>query len=124
SWPVKKLAPGLFILTVFLVVPLFSLLMTSFWSSSFGGFKVDWTLANYERLLSRPVYVDLLLKSTRIASVVTAMTLLVAFPMAMWISKKTPAQRAQLTFLILIPFWTSYVVRTYAWIPLLGNNGI
>jgi spermidine/putrescine transport system permease protein len=124
AWPPKKLVPGALILLVFLVIPLSSLLVTSFWNASFTGLKADWTLNNYVRLFSRPVYVDLLLKSTRIAFVVTTMTLAVAFPMALWIASKSPTRRVQLMFLILIPFWTSYVVRTYAWIPLLGNNGV
>jgi spermidine/putrescine transport system permease protein len=124
GWPPKKLLPGISILVLFLIIPLSLLLMTSFWSASFTGLKAEWTLANYARLFSRPVYVDLLVKSTRIAFVVTTITLAVAFPMALWIANRPPARRTQLMFLILIPFWTSYVVRTYAWIPLLGNNGV
>jgi spermidine/putrescine transport system permease protein len=124
GWPPKKLLPGIFFLVLFLIIPLSLLLMTSFWSASFTGLKAEWTLANYARLFSRPVYVDLLVKSTRIAFVVTTITLVVAFPMALWIANRPPARRMQLMFLILIPFWTSYVVRTYAWIPLLGNNGV
>jgi spermidine/putrescine transport system permease protein len=122
--PPLKLLPGAGLLLVFLVVPLALLLVTSFWRSSFGGVQADWTLANYERLLSRPIYLELMLKSTRIAFMSTTLTIVVAFPFAYWIAGKPPQRRAQLVFLVLVPFWTSYVVRTFAWIPLLGNNGV
>jgi spermidine/putrescine transport system permease protein len=122
--PPLKLLPGLGFLTLFLVIPLALLLVISFWRASFGGVQVDWTLANYERLVSRPIYLELMIKSTRIALTATALTIVVAFPFAYWISGKPPRRRAQLIFLVLIPFWTSYVVRTFAWIPLLGNNGV
>jgi spermidine/putrescine transport system permease protein len=122
--PPLKLLPGLGLLLVFLVVPLGFLLAMTFWRASFTGVQADWTLANYARLLSRPIYLELMLKSTRIAFTATALTLIVAFPLAYWIAGKPPHRRAQLVFLILIPFWTSYVVRTFAWIPLLGNNGV
>jgi spermidine/putrescine transport system permease protein len=122
--PPLKLLPGAAFLVLFLVVPLALLLVISFWRSSFGGVKVDWTLVNYERLFSRPIYLELMIKSTRIAFTATVLTILVAFPFAWWIASKPPRRRAQLVFLVLIPFWTSYVVRTFAWIPLLGNNGV
>ncbi len=122
--PSAKLLPGLGFLIVFLVVPLALLFVMSFWRASFTGAQADWTLANYARLFSRPIYLDLMLKSTRIAFTATILTLIVAFPLAYWIAGKSPQRRAQLVFLILIPFWTSYVVRTFAWIPLLGNNGV
>jgi spermidine/putrescine transport system permease protein len=122
--PPLKLLPGLLFLVVFLVVPLGLLLMMSFWRASYSGVEVQWTLANYERLLSRPIYLELMLKSTRIAFTATALTILVAYPFAYWVASKPPRRRAQLVFLVLIPFWTSFIVRTFAWIPLLGNNGV
>jgi len=124
AWPPLKLVPGVTLLVVFLVVPLGSLFLITFWRASFAGVKIEWTLANYIRLFSKPIYVDLLVKSIRIALTATFLTLLVAFPVAYWISMKPARRRAQLVFLILIPFWTSYVVRTFAWIPLLGSNGV
>lgn len=122
--PPLKLLPGVGFLVFFLVVPLALLLVMSFWRASFGGVDIDWTLANYERLVSRPIYLQLMLKSTRIAFTATALTIVVAFPFAYWVAGKPPRRRAQLVFLVLIPFWTSFVVRTFAWIPLLGNNGV
>jgi len=122
--PPLKLLPGLLFLVVFLVVPLGLLLIMSFWRASYGGVEIQWTLANYERLFSRPIYLQLMLKSTRIAFTATALTILVAYPFAYWVAGKPPRRRAQLVFLVLIPFWTSFVVRTFAWIPLLGNNGV
>ena len=106
--PPFKLLPGVGFLVFFFVVPLALLLVMSFWRASFGGVEIDWTLANYERLVSRPIYLQLMLKSTRIAFTATALTIVVAFPFAYWVAGKPPRQRAQLVFLVLIPFWTSY----------------
>ena len=75
-------------------------------------------------LVERPVYVLLLIKSTRIAVTVTFFTILIAYPFAYWTINKSPRQKSMLMFLVLIPFWTSYLVRTYAWYPLLGNSGL
>lgn len=122
--PPYKLLPGAGFLIAFLIVPLALLLVISFWHATFGGFEEIWTLENYRRLISRPIYLQLMFKSTRIAFTATALTIVVSFPLAYWIAGKPPRRRAQLVFLILIPFWTSFVVRTFAWIPLLGNNGV
>jgi spermidine/putrescine transport system permease protein len=109
---------------LFLIVPLSSLMVMTFWRATLGGMEPDWTLASYATLVTQPVYLQLLLKSTRIALAVTALTLLIAYPFAYWSMNKAAHQKAMLIFLILIPFWTSYLVRTYAWFPLLGNTGL
>ena len=122
-WPPLKLWPGVAWIVVFLVVPLTALMVMTFWRATMAGISPDFSLKAYETLLTQPVYLKLLLKSTRIALVVTAMTLVIAYPFAYWAVSKKPHQKAVLMFLVLIPFWTSYLVRTYAWFPLLGNSG-
>ncbi len=122
-WPPLKLWPGVVWIVVFLVVPLTALMVMTFWRATMAGISPDFSLKAYETLVTQPVYLGLLLKSTRIALVVTAMTLVIAYPFAYWAVSKKPHQKAVLMFLVLIPFWTSYLVRTYAWFPLLGNSG-
>jgi spermidine/putrescine transport system permease protein len=106
------------------MVPLSSLFVMTFWRPTLSGMAPDWTLASYATLVTQPVYLELLFKSTRIALSVTGLTLLFAYPFAYWSMNKTARQKVILMFLILIPFWTSYLVRTYAWFPLLGNKGL
>lgn len=129
-WPATRLpvpgkvVPAVVWLGVFLVVPLAALLIMSLWRATLSGMQPAWTLANYARLLSHPVYAQIVIKSARIALTVTAVVLVVAYPLAYWIARRSPRGKAVFLFLILIPFWTSYVVRTYAWLPLLGNAGV
>lgn len=116
--------PGILWLFTFLVLPLALTLAMTFWRSTLGGIQHTWTSDNYAHLLSHPVYARLLLKSIRIALTVTVVVLLVAYPLAYWIAWGPLQRRSLALFLILIPFWTSYLVRTFAWYPLLGNAGI
>jgi spermidine/putrescine transport system permease protein len=122
--PPLTLLPGLLWIVVFLVAPLCFLSVMTFWQSTFGGVVKVFTLENYEKLVAQPVYLELLFKSTRISLTVTALTLAVAYPFAYWARSRPAHQKAMIVLLILIPFWTSYLVRAYAWFPLLGNNGV
>jgi spermidine/putrescine transport system permease protein len=119
-----KVLPASLWLGLFLLVPLASLFLMTFWRATLGGMQPAWTLANYARLLSQPVYPQVVIKSARIAVTVTAMVLLVGYPLAYWMARRPSRGKAIWLFLLLIPFWTSYVVRTYAWLPLLGKGGI
>jgi ABC-type spermidine/putrescine transport system permease subunit I len=116
--------PGVLWLLTFLILPLALMLAMTFWRSTLGGIQLTWTLENYARLFVHLVYAQLLLKSIRIALTVTAVVLLVAYPLAYWIAWGSPQRKSLALLLILIPFWTSYLVRTFAWYPLLGNAGI
>jgi spermidine/putrescine transport system permease protein len=118
------LAPSVVWLGLFLVVPLLATLWISFLESRLGVIVWNFTFDNFVRLATRPVYAILVLKSLRIALTVTVITLIIAYPIAYWITTLTPARKAQVVLLILIPFWISYVVRTYAWFPMLGTGGI
>jgi spermidine/putrescine transport system permease protein len=124
TWPPLKAIPALAWVGLFLVIPLSALLVMTFWRAALSGPVPDFTLKSYMTLMERPVYVLLLLKSTRIAVTVTCFTILIAYPFAYWTINKSPQQKSMLMFLVLIPFWTSYLVRTYAWYPLLGNSGL
>lgn len=70
-------------------------------------------------------YVRLLLKSLRVALLVTIVCLIISYPVTYYLGQKAPRQyKTSLLMLIIIPFWTSYLIRTYAWIPILSENGI
>jgi spermidine/putrescine transport system permease protein len=116
--------PGAIWLVVFAVAPMLLLIAMSFWTSTIFGLSTDLTLENYRALASDFVYCTIMLQTLRIAVVTTALALIISYPMAWFlITLREPAKSTALLFLFL-PFWTSYVVRTFIWLPLLGRNGL
>src|SRR5262245_42789345 len=81
-------------------------------------------LANFSFLLQDPLYTHAYLNSLQIAAVSTFLCLLVGYPMAYGIARATPAWRNVLLMMVVLPFWTSFLLRVYAWIGLLKNNGV
>lgn len=117
-------APGVLWLLLFGVAPLGLLVVMSFWSSSIFGLSTELTLENYETLLADPVYGRVLLQTLRIALTVTVLSLLLSYPIAFYVSRLKGRRRTALLLLLFVPFWSSYVVRTFVWLPMLGRNGL
>ncbi len=112
------LAPALTVVVVLLVLPLLWLAWQSIRQD--GGF----TLVNYQRFLTDPVYWMTFLGTFRIAAVVTVMTVLLGYPVA-YVAAGLPQRWSVLVLaMVLLPFWTSVLVRAYAWLILLQRNGI
>jgi putrescine transport system permease protein len=84
--------------------------------------EVHWSA--YAFLFTDPLYVSSYLYSLRVAAVSTLFCLAIGYPMAYAISRSSPATRTVLLMLIVLPFWTSFLLRVYAWIGLLKNNGV
>ena len=108
-----------------LAMPLSAVLAISFATQDF--LTIDWTptLANYAEAVSEPLYQQLLLRSVMIAGAVTLATVLLAFPVAYYVSFHVEQSRKSLwLFLITIPFWTSYLIRVFLWKVILGFNGV
>ena len=78
----------------------------------------------YEFLFTDPLYVSSYLYSVKVAALSTLCCLLIGYPMAYAIARAAPASRSVLLMLIVLPFWTSFLLRVYAWIGLLKNNGV
>jgi spermidine/putrescine transport system permease protein len=119
------LAPGLFWLIAFFAIPLVVVLAYSFAVPGPTG-RVEWrfTLENYQRLFGETLYVSAYVRSLWVGLLTTLICLVAGYPLALFIVRQPPAWRAALLFLILIPFWTNFLVRTYAWMIILSNNGI
>jgi len=83
-----------------------------------------WTLNNYRALLTNAVYLDVLLRSVRIAATVAVFSLLLGFPLAYYVSFRASKSKNLLYQLVIIPLWVSYLVRAYAWKTILGSNGV
>ena len=81
-------------------------------------------LANYRFLFTDALYADAFLYSVRVAAVSTALCLAIGLPMALGIARAAPARRSILLMLVVLPFWTSFLLRVYAWIGLLKDDGL
>lgn len=88
----------------------------------YGGVEHPWTAESYQRLID-PLYLIILLRSFIMALVATALCLVFAFPAALFISR-APKHKNLYLQLVMLPFWTSFLVRTYAWMFLLRDTGL
>jgi spermidine/putrescine transport system permease protein len=118
------LGPGYAYILVLFVVPLALIVSLAFFRRGrFGGVIYEPTLANFERALE-PVFVQVLIDSIVIAGVTTGLALLIGFPTA-WVIAQLPGRwRVIALILVVLPFWTNFLIRTYAWILLLNNEGV
>ena len=116
--------PPLAWVAIFLVAPYAFLFCFSFWSVESQTIVHHWSLHNYRQLASNPVYAQVLLRSMRIAGMVTALSLALSFPLAYFLSFRAGARKELLFQLVIIPLWVSYLVRAYAWKTILGSDGV
>jgi len=92
--------------------------------SAYGGIVHAWSLGNYVRVFE-PLYLVILLRSFGLAALTTILCLLGAYPVAYWLGiRVSPRWRNALLVLVILPFWTSFLVRMYAWIFLLRTEGL
>jgi len=117
------LGPGGLYLAALFVVPL--VLITSyafFQRGRFGGIVWEFTLDNFVRLLD-PLYLGVVANSLKVGFLVTLLALLIGYPTALAITRLSPKWRTIALVAVLLPFWTNFLVRTYAWILLFNNAG-
>jgi spermidine/putrescine transport system permease protein len=118
------LFPGTLWLIFFFVFPLTVVLIYSFLErGTYGGVSWIFTLTNYQRLFD-PIYWTVFFRSLYLAFLNTTACLLVGYPLAFFIVLRPPKWRNILLLLVIIPFWTNFLVRIYAWIVLLRNEGV
>ncbi|GFE70860.1 ABC transporter permease [Chroococcus sp. FPU101] len=118
------LLPALIFLVLFFVFPLLLVLLYSFLErGTYGG--VNWTvsLSSYQRL-TQGVYWGILWRSCWLALLTTIVCLIIGYPMAFFIATRSQPWRNILLVLVIIPFWTNFLVRTYAWMVLLRTEGV
>ncbi len=118
------LSPTLGFMILVLAIPVAILVAFSFWTQVYLEFDKTFTLANYIAYFQKPIYNKLLWKSIRISGAVTIATVLLAYPMAYFIAFKVKKQKLVWLILITVPFWTSYLLRVFAWKIILGYNGV
>jgi spermidine/putrescine transport system permease protein len=108
---------------ILLAFPILSVFAHSFWTQNYLTIDYGFTLENYRIALTEPLYQQLLLRSLRISLTVGVATILLAFPMAYFISFYGGQRKGLLLFLVTLPFWTSYLLRILSWKIILGKQG-
>jgi spermidine/putrescine transport system permease protein len=121
----KLISPTAIYVILLLAVPLATVLLYSVLTGGRGITALPFTLENYGQLLEKPVYGFIMLKSLLVALSVTLITVLLAYPVAYFVSFHVKPERKSLwLFLITIPFWTSYIIRVSLWFVILGYDGL
>ena len=116
--------PPLLWVGLFLLLPYALMFAHSFWVVRDGLLVHQWNLQNYHRLVTNPLYVQVLLRTMRIAASVTVLSLLLGYPLAYYLSFHAGARKELLYQLVIVPLWVSYLVRGYAWKTILGSDGV
>ncbi len=118
NWkPWLLLLPALLLLALAFLYPIGKMLLLSLFDPSF-------TLRHYERLFGDPSYLKVLWVTFRIAISVTVCTLIIGYPLAYYLSQIRPKVAGMLMIFVVVPYFTSVLVRTYAWTVLLGTDGV
>ena len=118
------LAPGTAWLTIFFLLPLLAVFLYSFWTVENYRIVADPGLRNYSKIVTGDIYYGVAIRTFRIAFMVTAASLLISYPVAYFLARTVRHFRLVLLMLIIMPLWTSYLVRTFAWALVLGRNGV
>jgi len=117
------MSPTNLYLLVFMILPLILVAVLSFLARGhYGEIIYDFNLANYTRLFDT-LYLRILSYSLLVGFETMIIALLVGYPMAYYIARAPARQRSLLLFLILLPFWTNFIIRIYAWIMILRAEG-
>ncbi|HWE03886.1 MAG TPA: ABC transporter permease [Tepidisphaeraceae bacterium] len=121
GWSLFAILAGWLIL--FVVLPTLILLVYSFFRGGNGEVEPAFTFANYAKCFRAP-YPAVFGWSLAYAALTTALCALIGYPVAFYIGRSSPARRNRLLMLIMIPFATSFLIRTYAWMTLLSHDGL
>ena len=137
SWKTLVISIPYFWLLLFFLVPFIIVLKISFsesliasppYSSLFewaedGALQVRLLFDNYQYLIEDELYTNAYLNSVKVAAISTLFCLLIGYPMAYYIVRSNPTKKNILLMLIILPFWTSFLLRVYAWMGLLADQG-
>jgi len=128
--------PPLAYLVVFFAIPVLIMVLASFrnpgefgglapiFAGDEGGGRLDLTTESYERFFSDFLYTELFLKSFAYAAITTVVCLLIAYPLAMLIARSPKKHRDLLVLLVILPFWSNFLIRVYAWMIILGPQSV
>ena len=118
------LIPGLAWIFIFLILPCILIISLSFFERGiYGGIDYNFNFENYSRVVEF-TYLKILLNSSKIAFLSGFFAVLFGYPAAYFIYKAPAKYQIALLFLVMLPFWSNYLIRTYAWMVLLNNQGL
>lgn len=118
------LSPVMITMVVLLAAPLILLVLYSFWTQVGMGYDTTPTLDRYREVLTHQSYLDIFWRSIQTSSLVTLVTVGLAYPMAYYVAFGVKKYKFVWLILLTIPFWTSYLLRVFAWKVILGYNGV
>ncbi len=118
------MSPTLLIMAFGILVPFIILSVMSFWTRDGFGFDTTATVANYARTWNEPIFGALLQRSFWISGVATVATVLLCYPMAYFVAFHVHRNKMMWIILMTLPFWTSYLLRVFAWKVILGFEGV
>jgi spermidine/putrescine transport system permease protein len=118
------LSPTLLLMVFAMGIPFGIMVVMSFWRQIGFEFDTAFTFANYAEAVERPVYQALLLRSLTISSICTVATVLVSYPMAYYVAFHVRKRKMAWIILMTLPFFSSYLLRIFAWKVILGYNGV
>ena len=120
--PYELLAPAALYLGVFFLIPIFYMFYTSLQSGFIGAFHFNWHFANYSDAVK--LHGSIYIRSIYYAGMATAFCLVFAFPVAYWIAFYGGRRKSVFLFLLLLPFFVSFIIRTIEWQFLLKDDGL
>jgi len=116
--------PAALLFGVFFIAPLCLIVVYSFWQTKNYELVPAFTTKNYQTIITTSTYVRTFVKTVVMALLATITTLGLAFPFCYWLVRYVPTKLQRVLFLLVIlPFWTSYLLRVYAWVAILGDKG-
>lgn len=123
AWP--YILPALAWTAAFFVLPFLAMALMSLWRLAPTGLDMAPGLDNYGQFFANPSYFQALINSLEVTVVVTIVSVLLAYPFAWILAERVPERWQRLALaLAVLPFWTSYVVRSYAWLLVLAEKGV
>jgi spermidine/putrescine transport system permease protein len=119
------IAPALLWTGAFFVPPFVAMGIISLWTLGASGLNRSLSLSNYTQFFANPSYYLALVNSIEVTLIVTAVSILLAYPLAWILAERVPERWQRLALMLaVLPFWTSYVVRSYSWLLLLSEKGV
>jgi spermidine/putrescine transport system permease protein len=118
------LSPVMIVMVAALAAPMVLLALYSFWTQNGLALDTHFTLDRYVDAFSRETYRALFYRSLAISGIVTLVTVALAYPMAYFVAFRVERSKFLWLVLLTIPFWTSYLLRVFAWKIILGYNGV
>ncbi|MCP4828652.1 MAG: ABC transporter permease [Proteobacteria bacterium] len=118
------LSPTLLVMGLTMCIPFGIMVVMSFWTQIGFEFDTAFSLVNYVEAVEKPMYRALLLRSLTISAICTVVTVLVSYPMAYYVAFHVRKHKMVWIILMTVPFFSSYLLRVFAWKVILGYNGV